>query len=153
LRKCQEAGYRVRVGFSPIIPVKNWRQEATSTLERLFANVEPETIRLWVVSMMNAEEAELLFDVSTLDQDHVAAMRQAAPQMNGTHSAPFPPEVRAEIYAHYIDEVKRISPKTPVTLCTEAAQQWEVLAGRLNMRPEHMFCCCGQTSVPKKRSA
>ena len=151
LRKCQEAGYRIRVGFSPIIPVKKWRAEATSTLERLFANVEPETIRLWVVSMMDAAEAEILFDTSALDQEHVAAMRRAAPQMNGTHSAPFPAEVRAEIYAHYIDEIKRISPKTPVTLCTEAPQQWEVLAHKLNMKPENMFCCCGSTSVPHKR--
>ncbi len=149
LRRCQEAGYRVRVGFSPIIPVRDWRRETTSTLERLFAKVKPETIRLWVVSMMNAEEAEMLFDVPLLDEEYVAAMRRAAPEMNGKHSAPFPSDVRAEIYSYYIDEIKRIGPDTPVSLCTEEAQQWEILGPKLGMTPGRMFCCCGGTSVPR----
>jgi spore photoproduct lyase len=150
LRRCQEAGYRVRVGFSPIIPVKNWRQEATSTLERLFAKVDPENVRLWVVSMMTAAEVELLFDVNILDPEYVEAMRQAAPIMNTKHCAPFPTEVRAEIYSHYVDEIKRISPKTPVSLCTEELQQWEILGGRIGMSPKNQFCCCGGTSVPRR---
>jgi len=149
LRKCEQAGYVVRVGFSPIVPIRNWRRETTECLERLFANCSPDTVRLWVVSMMSAEEAEILFDVEMLDPQYVEAMRRAAPEMNGKHSAPFPAEVRAEIYGYYIDEIKRISPDTPVSICTEERRVWEMLAHKLSMKPDDLFCCCGATSVPR----
>ena len=148
MRQCADAGYVVRAGFSPIIPHPNWREEATVALEKLFAAVTPDTVRLWVVSMMLAEEAEQIFGVEGLDPEFVEIMRAAAPDMHGKHSGPFPPQARAEIYAHYIDEIHRISPDTPVNLCTEERQLWDLLADRLDMTPERMFCCCGQLSVP-----
>ena len=148
MRRCEEAGYVVRAGFSPIVPHKNWREEATVALEKLFAAVTPDTVRLWVVSMMLVREAEQIFGAENLDPQFVDAMRQTAPEMDGKHSGPFPRHVRAEIYAHYIDEIGRISPNTPVNLCTEERQVWEMLADRLKMSPDRLFCCCGQTSVP-----
>ena len=57
LRKCQQAGYEVRVGFSPIIPVVNWRREASECLEQLFAAVRPRTVRLWALSLMSPAAA------------------------------------------------------------------------------------------------
>ena len=39
-------------GFSTIVPHKNWREEATIALEKLFAAARPDSVRLWVVSMM-----------------------------------------------------------------------------------------------------
>ena len=48
--------------------------------------------------MMNAAEAELLMDVSLLDEEFVAAMRRSAPETDGKRSAPFPTAVRADIY-------------------------------------------------------
>ena len=148
MRQCQEAGYVVRAGFSPIIPHRNWRQEATEALEKLFATVRPDTVRLWVVSMMLAREAEQIFGVENLNPRFTEVMREAAPEMDGTHAGPYPPAVRAEIYSHYIDEIRRISPETPVNLCTEERQIWEMLADKLDMDPDRMFCCCGQLSVP-----
>ncbi|MFC1525630.1 spore photoproduct lyase family protein [Candidatus Latescibacterota bacterium] len=148
MRQCQEAGYVVRAGFSPIIPHNNWRQEATEALEKLFAAATPDTVRLWVVSMMLAREAEQIFGADNLDPRFVEAMREAAPEMEGKHAGPFPPEARAEIYAHYIDEIRRISPDTPVNVCTEERQIWDMLAHKLDMRPDRLFCCCGQLSVP-----
>ena len=148
MRQCQEAGFVVRAGFSPIIPHHNWREEATQALEKLFAAVQPDTVRLWVVSMMLASEAEQIFGAENLDGHFVDSMRQAAPEMDGKHAGPFPPAARAEIYGHYIDEIKRISPKTAVNLCTEERQIWEMLSHKLEMHPDRLFCCCGQFSVP-----
>jgi len=152
MRKCQEAGYVVRAGFTPIVPHRNWREEATEAIEKLFATAAPDTVRLWVVSMMLAKEAEQIFGADNLDPKFVDEIRKAAPEMDGKHSGPFPPHVRTEIYAHYIDEIKRVSPRTPVNLCTEERQQWEILADKLEMSPENMFCCCGQYSTPKSRA-
>ena len=153
MRKCQRAGYVVRAGFSPIVPHRNWRKEATLALEKLFAAAEPDTVRLWVVSMMLAQEAEDIFGADNLDPECLAAMREAASEMDGTHAGPFPPHIRARIYGHYIDEIKRISPSTPVNLCTEERHQWDLLAQKLEMSPDRMYCCCGQFSVPKRASA
>jgi len=149
MRRCAQAGYVVRAGFSPIVPHQGWREEATIALGKLFAAVRPDTVRLWVVSMMLAAEAEQIFGPENLDPEFLQAMRRAAPEMDGRHSGPFPPHARAEIYAHYIDEIRRISPDTPVNLCTEERQIWEMLSDRLAMSPDRMFCCCGQHSVPK----
>lgn len=148
LRRCQKAGYVVRVGFSPIVPVRDWRSEATECLEKLFAAVKPDTVRLWVVAQMEAREAERILDMAKLDPQFVQAMREAAGRMAGKFNAPFPPEVRAEIYSHYIDEIKRLSPQTPVSLCSEELQVWRMLADKLAMAPDDLYCCCGGTSVP-----
>ena len=153
VRQCSDVGYAVRAGFSPIVPHVNWSEEATTALQKLFATVAPETVRLWVVSMMLAEEAEQIFGAENLDPGFVDAMRKAASEMDGKHSGPLPLHVRAEIYAHYIDEIKRISPKKPVSLCAEERELWDILADKLDMSPDDMFCCCGQYSVPKEGSA
>ncbi len=149
MRFCQEQGYAVRVGFSPIIPIADWRQETTDMLELLFARVEPEVLRGWVLAMMDAAEFETVFDVDMMDQTHMRRMREEATALAGAHRAPFPLDVRAEIYTHYLDEVERIRPGTPFALCTEHPQLWEMLAIKLHMSRDNMFCCCGGLSAPR----
>ena len=148
LRKCQQAGYRVRVGFSPILPIPGWREEASACLERLFDTVQPETIRLWVLSLTEAAGLEELLSPNRLDPVFHEWMHRAAAEMNGQFAAPFPLEARAELYAHYLDEIRRISPHTPVSLCSEDSRLWEMLAPKLAMQPDQLYCCCGGTSVP-----
>jgi len=148
MRFCQQHGYVVRAGFSPTIPYADWRAEITDMLERLFAKVQPEVLRAWVLAMMEAAEFGKIFDVDKMDQHHMARMREAAEELEGQRHAPFPLDVRAEIYEHYIDEIKRISPETPFNLCSEHPQLWQMLADKLDMTPDRMFCCCGALSVP-----
>ena len=149
MRFCQEQGFTVRAGFSPIIPVSDWRRETTEMLELLFRKVEPEVLRAWVLAMMDAAEFEKMFDVAMMDQTYMSRMREEASASDGTHQAPFPLDVRAEIYSHYLDEVQRLSPHTPLALCTEHPKLWDMLAAKLHMRPDNMFCCCGGLSVPR----
>lgn len=148
MRFCQEHGYVVRAGFSPIIPVRDWRAETTSMLERLFAGVRPEVLRGWVLAMMDADEFEAMFDVNMMDPNHMRRIREEAATLNGQHHAPFPLDVRAEIYSHYLDEVRRLSPDTPFALCTEPPDLWPMLRDKLQMPPDNMFCCCGGVSKP-----
>ncbi|MDP6778439.1 MAG: hypothetical protein QGI83_16915 [Candidatus Latescibacteria bacterium] len=150
MRFCQEQGFTVRAGFSPIIPVADWRRETTEMLELLFERVEPEVLRGWVLAMMEAEEFETMFDASMMDETHMRRMREEADALKDAHHAPFPLDVRAEIYAHYLDEVQRISPKTPFALCTEHPELWNMLEAKLHMKPNHMFCCCGGLSPPRQ---
>lgn len=145
LQRCRDAGYTVRVGFSPIIPVRNWREEATQAIEKLFASVKPDVIRLWVISLMQGREFERAINVELIDPAFVRVMRNAAAELDGLipQLRPFPRSVRQEIYAHYLDEIRRVSPETPVGLCTEDRALWDALAPKLNMTPNTLFCCCG----------
>ncbi|MBI2300625.1 MAG: hypothetical protein HYU66_17085 [Armatimonadetes bacterium] len=148
MRKCADNGYTVRAGFTPIIPVRGWREEATAMLERLFSVCRPDVVRVWVLSMMDAREFRTLFDLDEMDPKFVRRIAEDEERMNGTHKAPFPLDVRAEVYDWYIEEVRRISPATPVALCTEDPEMWDLLGHKLLMSEDRMFCCCGGTSVP-----
>ncbi len=148
MRFCQDHGYVVRAGFSPIIPVRGWREETTAMLEQLFATVRPEVLRGWVLAMMDAEEFERIFDTEAMDPAYMRRMREEADALRGKHIAPFPLDVREEIYAYTLDEVRRLSPETPFAICTEDPRPWETLKDKLLMRPDAMFCCCGALSVP-----
>ncbi len=148
MRFCRDAGYVVRAGFSPIIPIRDWRRETTEMLERLFARVHPEVLRCWVLAMMDAEEFERIFDVRAMDPAFIERMREEADALRGEHIAPFPVDVRAEIYDYYIEEVRRIAPDVPVALCTEDPRLWDRLEPKLAMKRDAMFCCCGALSVP-----
>ncbi len=78
MRLCERAGYVVRAGFSPIVPHRNWREEATVALEKLFAAVTPDTVRLWVASMMEVRESEQIFEAENLEPRFVEAMWESA---------------------------------------------------------------------------
>lgn len=150
LRRCQQAGYKVRVGFSPIIPLKNWREEATECLEQLFAAVQPETVRLWALSLMSPAGLEACIGLDKLDPYFAEVARQNDSfQRDELFDCPFPREARIEIYRHYIDEITRLSPETPLSICSERREIWDALADRLTMDPDHLFCCCGGMSPPR----
>jgi len=152
MRLCQEAGFPVRVGFSPIIPTKGWREEATQCLEKLLAVVKPDTLRLWVLSLMNADELDKLIGFENIDPRFVESVQQVDPAGKNSFALPFTVEDRVDIYGHYIDEIKRISPETPVSLCSERRVVWDGLADRLTMTPDSLYCCCGGLSAPQKRA-
>ncbi|MFH1005950.1 MAG: hypothetical protein V1800_00425 [Candidatus Latescibacterota bacterium] len=149
LRRCQEAGYPVRVGFSPIIPIVNWQQEATQAIEKLLSVVSPQVVRLWVLSLMQAREFERAICPDLIEPTFLSELRAAAPELeNGMPvQRPFPPAVREQIYGHYLDEFRRMSPNTPVGLCTEERVLWDALRDKMTMTPESLFCCCGGHSV------
>ena len=151
LRLCQDAGFPVRVGFSPIIPTHNWREEATECLEKLFAAVRPDTVRLWVLSIMDCDELDRLIGLSALDAEFHDSLRNVDP--TGCHSfeLPFSVEDRVTIYGHYLDEIRRLSAETPVTLCSERRVVWDRLPDKLQAHPEALYCCCGQFSAPVAR--
>ena len=148
MRFCQDHGFTVRAGFSPIVPIREWRSETTDMLELLFRRVQPEVLRGWVLAMMEAAEFEAMFDVSAMDERFMARMREEADALADKHHAPFPLDVRGDIYEHYLNEVDRLSPETPFALCTEHPGLWDRFEDRLKMSRDRMFCCCGGISPP-----
>ena len=149
MRKCQQAGYRVRARISPICPLEGWREEATTLLQALFAQVQPELLTLDVLGWMNAQQMSGALDVSLFDprfRQVVQSRLQTPPPPHRKHF--FPHELRREILEFYVQEIRRLSPRTPVSICMETAAMWEDMGPTLGMQPGQYACCCGPSSVP-----
>ena len=149
IEKCQNAGYRVRVRISPICPVEHWREEYAEMLERLLMQTAPEVISIDVIGWMDAAQMLDALDVELFESAYAETVRQLAREgvkTNGKHL--FPHEMRAEILRFVLEQVRRIRPEQPVSLCNETTAMWRELGPLIHMAPEHYVCCCGPDSVP-----
>ena len=63
-------------------------------------------------------------------------------------SHPFPADFRAEVYAHYAAEIRRLSPDTRVSLCAETRNMWERLGPQLGATGDSFACNCGPVALP-----
>lgn len=148
MRKCQKSGYVVRCRFSPIIPLKSWQEENSAMIEQVFRAVQPDVITLWVLAGTDFESFESWIDLGMIDKEYVEAAAKAADTMRGQRMAPFPPEIRVRIYRFFIEKIRRVSPRTPISLCLETSDMWERLAGDIGATPERYFCNCGAQCAP-----
>ncbi|MFQ6133322.1 MAG: spore photoproduct lyase family protein [Armatimonadota bacterium] len=152
-RKCQQAGYTVRYRFSPIIPVKGWREESTALIERIFERTAPDVISLCAFGWMDLDDAERCLDFGELDPDFVAAMRAAAPFLRETGytaggGRPIPHDARRVLFEYLIGEIRRVSPDTVVALCLETEEMWHALGAQLGQTPDDYVCNCGPLCTP-----
>ncbi len=154
VRKCQEAGYAVRVRFSPIIPIKGWREEAETMIQQLLTKTRPDVITIDALAHLGYERIVECFDVSLLDDDYVEMIR--ALYSGEPPERPFwpagkqviPHEPRAEIYRFFIERMKAIDPDVPISFCDETPEMWDEFAEHLAGTPERYACTCGPDSVP-----
>jgi len=146
--KCEEAGYQVRFRFSPIMPVKNWREEYSELIELIFSSCHPDVTALCMFGWMDFAAAERCLDLSLWDPVFVDAMRSSAAFLQGKRYGPLPHEARATIYQHLIDEITRVSPTTPIALCLETPEMWTLFEEQLNQTAEEYVCVCGPYCTP-----
>ena len=150
-RKCQQAGYPVRIKFKPITPVKGWRDECREMVELLFSKVQPDNVGLCFIAWMSLDELKGCIDFDILDAAYVAEMEAHADAMKGVVTGPFPPRVRAEVYGFYLNEIRKHDADVPVFLCTESREMWDELGPRLGLKPGSYACACGPQSTPGVR--
>lgn len=149
-RKCQQAGYRVRFRFSPIIPVKNWETENREMIERVFAETRPDLITFEPLRFLDFAAIQECLDVSLLAPEFLEVMKstQGQPHCQGGE---IPDDYRKKISRFIIDEVERLSPGTPYAYCRESRDLWDSFApdfSRRGQSPDHYVCNCGPTSAP-----
>ena len=147
-RKCKQAGYPVRFKLKPIVPIKNWQEENRAVLEEMFAKAPPDVLTLQTLSYMDYDACTRAFDMSLFDERFVQIMREHAAEMGTLDRRPLPHAARLEIYHWFLDEIRRISPRTPVSLCGETFEMWDALAGKIGMSPDSFVCNCGPQSTP-----
>lgn len=150
-RVAQEAGYTIRYKFKPIIPVRDWREEAAEAVEQLFAHTQPDVISLCVFMWMGIEEMLKRVPRDLLDGECVQAALERQEAMRGVITGPFPPEVRETIYRHYLREIRRHDAQVPVSLSTESPEMWRRLGPELGARATTYVCGCGPNAVPHAR--
>ena len=158
-RACQEASYIVRYRFSPIIPVRNWKEENAELIARIFERTKPDVISLCAFGWMSVETARSVVDFDLLDPDFVAAMDSAAPFLeargfSGGGGRPIPHDARAYMFKFLIDEIRKHNRTIPVSLCLETIEMWALFERELGMpvnpyKKANYYCNCGPLCTPE----
>ena len=150
-RECQDAGYRVRFRFSPIIPTQGWERENEAMVNEIFdSGVHPDLITLRTVGWIEYEELKRVTTSDLIDPRLRKTMAQAAsegriPQMR---CRPLPEEARIEIYVRVAKAVRKANPGARIALCWETPDVWSALYEWTDMRPDHFVCNCGPRCAP-----
>ncbi|NQT52312.1 hypothetical protein HQ576_09695 [bacterium] len=150
MRKCQEAGYPVRVRFSPIVPVGNWRDENRAMIEQLFAQVQPDLVTVETIRFLTYDAMAQCFDLDRLDPEFVRVMKDAGGQKEA-QGCEVPAAYRIAVYDFIFAELDRVSPATQVAFCRERRAVWDHYADffrRHGQHPDRYVCNCGPYSHP-----
>ncbi len=147
----EAAGYPVRYKFKPIIPVPTWREDAAEAVAMIFEQTHPDLISLCVFMWMDIEEMIRRLGAENIDPDILARSRAAAGDIADSRCKPFPPDVREEIYRHYLAEIRKHDPDVPVSLSTENADMWRRMGAALECNATNYVCGCGPNSPPGRR--
>ena len=147
-RKCQEAGLPVRFKFKPMIPVRNWREEYAEAIEMALTGADPESVGFCVLMWMDYESMVEHLDPELLDPDILATAEEAADEMDGVRTGPFPHEVRADIYRFLIEQVRQHDPDVPLYVSTETREMWDELVEELGQDPDSYVCGCSSVALP-----
>ena len=149
--KCADLGVPVRIKFKPMIPVRNWREEYAATIKAIFQRFRPETIGFCVIMWMSVEELKKRIDADLFDPDYLQAAEDAAEEMAGVRTGPFPHDLRADTYRFLIGEVRRWDSDIPVFMSTESREMWEELKDDLGQNPRMFACGCNPVQLPGPR--
>jgi len=152
-RKCRQWGVPVRYKFKPIIPVRNWREEYAKAIEYALRHTEPESIGFCLYIWHSFEDMARTLPLDLLDPTFVDAARKQADAMRGKRQAPFPHELRKEVYRFMIHEVRRWNSDVPLYVCTESREMWNELQEELGQNPRAYVCGCSSVAVPGRRLA
>jgi len=152
-RIAQEAGYQIRYKFKPIIPVRGWREEAAETVEMIFDRTDPDVISLCCFMWMDVDEMKrrLTQVADLLDPEFLKAAEESKNEVEDTRAKPFPHRVRAEIYNHHLNEIRKHSESIPVSLSTENWKMWSEFSKKLGMTATNYVCGCGPQTTPGKK--
>ncbi len=149
MKFAQDAGYIVRARLSPVIPVKNWRDEYTRLFEKLYAEAKPDIVTLELVGWLPYSDLKQIISADLLDSDFLDEAKAAADELSGIPWGPYTQRQHEEIYRHCIETSRHISPDTPVSVCHGTAATWQNLGTDMpSMSPGNYLCNCGPFSTP-----
>lgn len=135
-RKCKEKGYQVRFRFSPIIPVKGWKESYRKMIKKMFSKVRPEVICLEMLCHMNRKQQKELFPDLELPVKWMPNEYEL-----------FSAGKRKQVYEFLIKEISKYDTLVKIAPCLETGKLWRKLRKWLPEKPDNFFCCCGENCV------
>jgi len=148
MARAQAAGYLVRARLSPIVPVRNWREEYADLFARLFARVSPDVVTLELLGWMSIDDLTAILDLDLLDADMVEEARSEAELLSQAQWGPFTQAAHEEVYGFCVETARQVSPSTPISVCHGTPRTWDALEGRMEMTPSSYLCNCGPITAP-----
>jgi hypothetical protein len=148
-RKCQEAGYPVRIRFSPIVPTVGWEGEIRHMIQRMFEEIKPEIITMEPLRFYTYEALARDFAPGVIDPEFLDSLKDT-PKGGNHYERQFPDEMVKRIYEVVFEETLRISPQTPIAFCREKRVVWDAFAKELEKTgqdPDNYVCNCGPVSA------
>ena len=149
-RKCQEAGYSVRVRLSPIIPIEGWQNDIQVMIRRMFEEIVPDVLTIEPLRFHTREQLERNFPPGLLDPEFQQSMLTIPDDAEPWRKSQFPTQMRLKMYRAVLDEVAAVSPQTPVAMCREQREIWDLLSAdfsRMGQHPDNFVCNCGTYSA------
>jgi len=149
-RIAEESGYQIRYKFKPIIPVEDWQRDAADAIELALRTTHPDVISLCVFMWMDVDELKRRFAsvLDRIDPRFLAAAEEGRTEVAQSLTKPFPQRMRAEIYDHYLAEIRKRDKDIPVSLSTESFDIWKDFAKKLGMNATNYVCGCGPQTTP-----
>jgi spore photoproduct lyase len=138
-KKCQAAGYHLRIRFSPIIPVRNWKEYNKEMIRKTFENLNPEVISIEMLCHMDFETMNKCLDTPNLDPNFLANHK-------GRYEL-FSPDLRTEVYIFFSEEMRKQNSKVRRTLCLETPEVWNNVRN-LNGNSRGFLCYCRGDKSP-----
>jgi len=149
-RKCQDAGYTVRVRFSPMVPTVGWEQDTRHMIQRMFEEIRPDVLTIEPLRFHTYDQLCAVFPEEILDPEFLSAMQRLQEHPDVWQRSQFPDDLRIRTYRVVFDEVRRLSPHTPVAFCREKRHVWDVFREdleRMGQDPDNYVCNCGPVSA------
>ncbi|MGD2175991.1 MAG: hypothetical protein PVJ27_11355 [Candidatus Brocadiaceae bacterium] len=147
-RRCGQAGLPVRFKFKPIVPVRGWRREYAPVIRAALTRAKPESVGMCMLAWMDYQALAESIDPDLLDPKFADAAREAAGEMEGARTGPFPHDLRAEVYRFFITEARRHDEEVPLYVSTESHEMWDELADELGQDPSSYVCGCSSVALP-----
>lgn len=148
MARMHDSGYPVRARLSPVVPIRNWREEYTRLFETLFEKTDPDLVTLELLGWMEVGDLLAIFDRDALDEEAVSEAELAREELANVKWGPFTQQTHEEVYRFLIETVKRLSPGTPVSVCHGTPATWRTLGDLIQMTPDNYLCNCGPLSAP-----
>ncbi|NLF40926.1 hypothetical protein GX586_15895 [bacterium] len=149
-RICQDAGYTVRIRLSPMVPIAGWQDETRHMIRRMFEEITPDVVTIEPLRFCTHQSLVDDFEPGVLDPEFVEAMARVPADADQWAKSQLPDECRNRMYRVVLDEIARISPRTPVAFCREQRRVWDAFAGdmsRMGQHPDDYVCNCGPVSA------
>ncbi len=148
-RKCQEAGYPVRIRFSPMVPTVGWEQDIRHMIRRMCEEIKPSVLTVEPLRFYTYEGLCTDFAPGTIDPEFMQGMKEAE-RAAAQPPRQFPDHLIARMYRLIFAEMNRLSPRTPIAFCREKRTVWDDFRKELQRTgqdPDDYVCNCGPLSA------